>query len=70
MKIKQKWLRRYIANRRTKEIHRIGFAQPACSLMNLSKGNAIYCTWLWAWLLVKLRGYNGCRYCWPQMDKD
>lgn len=69
MKLKKKLLRRYIANRRSKEIHRIGFAHPACSLVKMSEANAIYCTRLWAWFLIRFRGYNGCRYCWPEKDR-
>ena len=68
MKVKSNWPFTYLANRKTKEIHKIKRINNRCGVEKMSADNAIYCTRLWAWFLIKFRKYNGCRWCWPAKD--
>lgn len=69
MKIEPKWWATHLANRSSKEIHRLDKIENRCTIQRLNPANAIYCTWLWAWWLRFTRGYNGCRWCDPKKDK-
>ena len=57
---------KYIANKCTKEIHRIDFLHKNCKIKELRNGG--YCTKRWAERLIKRNGYNGCRWCWREKD--
>ena len=59
----------FIANRATKEIHRLKNQHTNCRLKHMSWKNKFHCTRLWAWYLIRFKGYNGCRWCFPEKDK-
>jgi hypothetical protein len=58
---------KYIANHRTKEIHRVEHLTSRCRI-NLLKRSG-YCTRWWQEKLLR-KGYNGCRYCYKEKDSD
>jgi len=60
----------YIANIKTKEIHRIKFETKRCNLNSMNDKNIIKCGKLFALYLIKYRGYNGCAFCWNEKDTD
>ena len=68
MKAKKIWPFIYLANRKTKEIHRVKHIVNACGIRNMQPHNARYGTALWAWYLIRFRGYNGCRFCLAEKD--
>lgn len=68
MKIERKWWATMIANRRSREIHRIDRMTSRCHPERMNRVNVIYCTRIWAWLLIRFGGYNGCRWCRPEKD--
>lgn len=58
----------YIVNHGTKEIHRVDRITPACGLHYLR--NYGYGTRLYALMLIKWFGYNGCCHCFSEKDTD
>jgi len=55
---------RFIANRKTKEIHRVATMHPKrCGLLWANGRNVGYCTLLWALMLMRWFGYDGCAMC-------
>ena len=68
MKAKEILFFGYLANKKTKEIHRVKHICRACSIGNMQAHNAKYGTKLWALYLIKFRKYNGCRFCWSEKD--
>lgn len=58
----------YLANHRSKEIHRLYFKHQNCHIELISDKNSEYITKRQAKRLIKKYGYNGCRWCWPVQD--
>jgi hypothetical protein len=56
----------YIANHRTKEIHRVSRLHTNCKIYVLR--NAGYCTWVWVQVLMRVFGYDGCRWCYGERN--
>lgn len=70
LKLEKKWWATHLVNRQTKEVHVISKITARCGVSNMCCKNEIYCTRLWAWLLIVFAGYNGCRHCWPKKDRS
>ena len=58
----------YVVNESSKEIHRLSRKHKNC-LYNMM-GKKKYTTREGAYRLIFEDGYNGCRYCWNEMDSD
>jgi hypothetical protein len=52
---------RFIANHRSREIHRVGSLSERCGIERMMHGG--YCTRLFAWILRCFFGYDGCYHC-------
>jgi hypothetical protein len=59
---------RYLVNHHTREVHRVGHLTAQCSIKWAARLG--YATGMWAWWLVRYRGYNGCYFCWRRRDSD
>lgn len=59
----------YRVNHRSREIHRVYFKHKNCRLESMSAKNSEYVTRRKALKLIKKYNYNGCRWCWPVVDK-
>jgi hypothetical protein len=57
---------KYIANKNTKEIHKLSSISTRCRLSMMR--NSAYYTTKKAYKLIKDAGYNGCRYCFKSED--
>ena len=66
---KEKWMKfwgfGYKANRISKEIHRLKYRHVSCHTNLMT--NYKFVTRRKALKLLK-NGYDGCRYCWKEMD--
>jgi hypothetical protein len=58
---------RFIANRRTGEIHRVDSLHVNCNTEAMTRAG--YCTWLWHRILLMI-GYNGCYRCNRKENKE
>lgn len=61
-------MKKYIGNKRSKEIHRRDYLTPQCYVDKMSMYNYFEFGGFRAWLLRIFCGYNGCAYCWPEKD--
>jgi hypothetical protein len=52
---------RYIVNHRTSEVHSLKNQHVNCNIKTMA--NTGYCTKIWALILIKYCGYNGCYWC-------
>lgn len=70
---KEKWFKfwglGYVVNHRprSKEIHKLSAKHKSCQTHRIS--NREYVTRKKALELIKEQGYNGCRWCWPELDE-
>lgn len=63
------WGLGYRVNHRSKEIHKLSNKQHNCKHEFMSKKTSEYVGREKALRLIKEKGYNGCRWCWPRADK-
>jgi len=69
---KEKWMGfwgfAYFANFGTKEIHRLENKHVSCRLHMIANGRFV--TKRRALRLIHSHGFNGCRYCWKDKNKE
>lgn len=65
-KIKEFFGLKFVYNKTSKQIHRIEKLTPNCFFESIVDGK--YCTEKRAIKLIKENSYDGCRYCWNEMN--
>lgn len=58
-------MKKYIINKKTKEIHRAKYLTRMC---HVKPSNHLQTNYFIAMFYIWFKGFNGCYHCWPQRN--